>query len=97
MTPSDQFEQQLLHDGYLDIKHRQCERGEDTQPHTHAFDTRLLILEGEMTVVCGGDQRTYKAGDILEIPAGTAHCERYAAARLQFVAGLRHTLVSPLR
>ena len=89
MKTTDEFEEQLRRDGYLDIKRRLVERGEDTQPHTHAFDTRLLVLEGEMTVVCGGAQRTYRAGEILEIPAGAEHCERYAADRLRFVAGLR--------
>ena len=92
---TDEFEQQLRRDGYLDIKCRAFERGEDTQPHTHEFDTRLLILEGEMTVVCGGDACTYRAGGVLEIAAGAQHCERYADGRVRFVAGLRRKVVSP--
>lgn len=57
----------------LDIKRRTVERGEDAQPHVHEFDTRLLVLEGQMTVVCGDSQRSYQPGDILAIPAGEAH------------------------
>ena len=34
MTNTDEFEEQLRHDGYLDIKHRLVERGEDTPPVT---------------------------------------------------------------
>ena len=90
-----EFEAQLRRDGYLDIKQRLLERGEDTQPHTHDFDTCLLVLEGEMTVVCGGSQRTYRAGEILEISAGTEHCERYGTGRLRFVAGLRRKVDCP--
>ena len=89
---TDEFEDQLRRDGYLDIKHRLLERGEDTQPHCHDFDTRLLVQEGEMTVVRGDFRRTYRAGEILEIPAGVEHCECYAAAPVRLVAGLRRPL-----
>ena len=95
MIDTDEFEEQLLRDGYLDIKHRLVERGEDTQPHNHDFDTRLLVLEGEMTVVCGGAKRCYRAGEILEISSGAEHFERYGADRLRFVAGLRRKMISP--
>lgn len=94
---TDEFEQELRRDGYLDIKHRLVERGEDTQPHSHDFDTRLLVLEGQMTVACGDSRRTYQAGEILEILAGVAHCESYAPARLRFVAGLRRPVPNPRR
>ena len=86
---TDEFEEQLRRDGYLDIRRRFLERGVDTQPHCHDFDTRLLIQEGELTVVCGDSRRAYHAGEILEIPAALEHCERYAAAPVRFVAGLR--------
>ena len=46
-----------------------------------------------MTVVCAGTQRTYRAGEILEISADAEHCERYAADRLSFVAGLRRKAI----
>lgn len=95
MNNAVEFEEQLQRDGYLDIKHRLLERGEDTQPHTHDFDTRLLVLEGAMTLVCGGSQRTYRAGEILEISAGAEHCERYGTDRLRFVAGLRRKVGLP--
>ena len=85
----------MLRDGYLDIKHKLFERGEDTQPHNHDFDTRLLVLQGKMTEVCGGTQRTYRAGEILEISADAEHCERYGPDRLRFVAGLRRKVISP--
>ena len=92
---TSEFEAQLHRDGYLEIKHRLIDRGLDTRPHSHPFDTRLLVLEGETTIVCGGAQRTYRAGDIVEIDAGVEHCERYGAARVGLVAGLRHKPAGP--
>ena len=94
MTP-DAFENQLRHDGYLEIKHRFVERGEDTHPHHPDFDTRLLVLEGELTLVCGDARRAYRAGEILEIPAGVEHRECYAPEPFRFVAGLRGRSAGP--
>jgi mannose-6-phosphate isomerase-like protein (cupin superfamily) len=89
MSNTAEFEDQLKRDGYLDIKHRQVERGEDTMIHKHDFDTRLLVLSGELTVVCDDNQRTYRVGEILEIAAEVEHFELYGQDRLSFVAGLR--------
>lgn len=94
MTP-DEFEIQLKRDGYLDIRHRDLIGGHDTVPHQHDFDTRLLILDGELTVVVEhGEARTAGAGAILDIPAGTPHREVYTPGPLRFIAGLRHAAES---
>lgn len=89
-TDTREFEAQLRRDGYLDIKHRVFDRGVDTTPHSHPFDTRLLILEGETTIVHGDVAHTYRAGDVLELTAGVEHCELHPDTRFGFVAGLRH-------
>ncbi len=91
----DEFEQQLRRDGYLDIKHRHIERGVDSQPHCHDFDTRLLVEEGELTIVSADAQRTYRAGDILELTAGVEHRECYTPEPLRYVAGLRRYSAAP--
>lgn len=90
MITADEFEDQLRRDGYLEIKHRFLERGVDTQPHCHDFDTRLMVQEGELTLLCGDSRRAYRPGDILEIAAGVEHCERYAGGPVRLIAGLRH-------
>lgn len=87
---AEQFLIELASDGYAEVRHRNFDRGEDSQPHSHDFDTRLLVQQGELTIVWGEISRTYKAGEILEIPAGQLHCERYAPAPVRFIAGLRH-------
>ena len=85
-----EFEAQLRRDGYLEIKNKSIEPHFETTPHCHAFDTRLLVLEGEATIVYDDRQRTYKPGDVMEIDAGVMHCERHGAARFESLVGLRH-------
>ena len=86
-----QFEAQLRSDGYLDIKARTLDPTASTNSHSHLFDTRLLVLDGEVTISGQGQQRTYQAGDVLEIQRQVEHSESYGSTRFQFIAGLRHT------
>ena len=87
-----EFEAQLHREGYLDVKTRLLDPAVETRPHSHPFDTRLLVLEGEVTIRCCGVQQTYRAGDVFEIDAGVEHSEHCTATRFGFVVGLRHTL-----
>ena len=85
-----EFEAQLRRDGYLDIKTKSLDPAIGTGPHSHPFDTRLLVLEGEATITCGVQQRLYRPGDVMEIERGVEQFEQYGSARFGFVAGLRH-------
>ena len=85
-----EFEAKMLRDGYLDIKTKTIETGVDLSIHNHAFDTRLLVLEGEATITCAGVERTYRAGEVMEIERGVEHTERYGQTRFRFVVALRH-------
>jgi quercetin dioxygenase-like cupin family protein len=87
---TDPFESELRRDGYLDIRRRSLESGVDTTPHTHAFDTRLMVLQGEMSVVFDDSTMVARAGDVIEIPRDASHFERYRPGAIVFVAGLRH-------
>jgi mannose-6-phosphate isomerase-like protein (cupin superfamily) len=43
-------------------------------PHLHpSQDERFAIHEGELTAEVGGETRTLRAGDVLEVPRGTPH------------------------
>ena len=85
-----EFEAQLRRDGYLEIKSKTLDPAIGTSPHSHSFDTRLLVLEGEATITCGVQQRVYRPGDIMEVARGVEHFEQYGSARFGFVVGLRH-------
>lgn len=45
-------------------------------PPTHLHpnqDEHFEVLEGELTAVVDGEQRTLRAGDVLDVPRGVAH------------------------
>lgn len=87
------FEAGLQRDGYLETKIKSVEPGYLSKPHSHPFDTRLLVLDGEATIVYGDGERTCKAGDVLEINAGVEHFERHGESPFRAFVGLRHHAV----
>ena len=65
------FEHELEAQGYRELVDRRMEAGAINPEHAHEFDARLLVLEGEMTIVCDGEERTYRAilaQDKLSVP-----------------------------
>ena len=66
-----------------------------TQPHSHDFDVRALVLSGELTLITDSDRtsRTYRAGDIFEMAAGCVHSEQHGPDGSQSQVGRRPTRV----
>ncbi|MGA7264648.1 MAG: cupin domain-containing protein [Stellaceae bacterium] len=84
------FEQELEAQGYREVVDRRMEAGAINSEHTHEFDARLLVLEGEMTIVCDGEERTYRSGDTFAMTAGRRHTERCGPQGVRYLAGRRY-------
>jgi quercetin dioxygenase-like cupin family protein len=84
-----EFESALKRAGYLDVETKEYKPGFSTQPHSHPFDVRALVLEGELTLITNGQPRTYQAGEIFEMAAGCEHAERYGPAGARNLVGRR--------
>lgn len=83
------FETALRHAGYQDVERKQTQPDFATQPHSHPFDVRALVLEGEMTLTSQGESRTYRVGEVFEMAAGCEHSERYGPAGAKTLVGRR--------
>jgi quercetin dioxygenase-like cupin family protein len=83
------FESELSEQGYREVVDRRMEAGTINPEHAHEFDARLLILEGEMTIGCDGEERTYRAGDTFAMAAGRRHTERCGPQGVIYLAGRR--------
>jgi quercetin dioxygenase-like cupin family protein len=58
--------------------------------HVHAFDARLLVVDGAMTIdLEGAPTRTYQTCETFEMPSGTRHSETAGASGATYVAGRR--------
>ena len=59
------FERQLRQEGFRQIYVWQDGAHAFYPDHTHPMDTAHIVLEGEMTLTCGGSTNTYAAGNAL--------------------------------
>jgi quercetin dioxygenase-like cupin family protein len=85
-----EFETALREEGYLEVADRRMEPNRTNPEHAHEFDARLLILEGEITITCDGEERIYRAGDTFAMSAGCLHAEQCGAEGVRYLAGRRY-------
>jgi quercetin dioxygenase-like cupin family protein len=85
-----EFEGELQAQGYREIVDRRMPANETNPEHAHEFDARLLVIEGEMTIISEGEERTYRAGDTFAMTAGCRHTERSGADGVRYLAGRRY-------
>jgi quercetin dioxygenase-like cupin family protein len=84
------FEAGLAKDGFLETAERRLAPGEESPQHTHPFDARLLVLEGELILDRGGSPERYRAGETLYVPANERHAENAGPDGTAYLAGRRY-------
>jgi quercetin dioxygenase-like cupin family protein len=55
--------------------------------HSHPFEAKALILQGEIHVQVGDDEKLYKVGDVFQLCADVPHKERYGPAGVTYLVG----------
>jgi mannose-6-phosphate isomerase-like protein (cupin superfamily) len=55
--------------------------------HTHAVETAHIILDGEMTLVQGGETRTYGVGERCDVPASAVHSAKIGPRGCKYLIG----------
>ena len=81
-----EFEAELVREGY-EVREGEIKPNVHREAHAHAFDARLLVLDGSVTLVFGHDRITYGPGDSCGVPAGTMHAEHTEADGGVIVSG----------
>lgn len=79
MESFESFRKRSLEDGADEVVERRWGPGQIVDPHTHPFEARALVTEGEMWLTCGGETQHLRAGDTFHIEAGIPHSEKYGA------------------
>ena len=83
------FEASLREDGFAGPLDRRMEAGQVVPEHTHPFDARLLVLEGEFILGQDGQTRRYGPGEVFEVPADVPHTESFGPTGASYLVGRR--------
>lgn len=82
------FEAELERDGFGEAVEVQYAEAQQRPPHSHTFDVRAMVLDGQITLTVDGVATTYRAGDRFSMAAGCMHAEDIAAG-MRSVVGRR--------
>lgn len=85
----DQFREQALAEGFDEVFERVWQAGVESREHTHPFDVSGLVVDGDMVLRCGGEERRLGPGDRFQVGRGTPHAERYGAVGARYWAARR--------
>jgi quercetin dioxygenase-like cupin family protein len=55
--------------------------------HTHPFEAKALILEGEIRIVVSDLETTYRPGDVFQLAENTPHAEFYGPHGVTYLVG----------
>lgn len=86
-----EFEAALRSQGFNEIIEKTAQPNFEAKPHTHPFDVRILVLEGQMTVVKQGVPHVSNPGEVFEMDAHCEHYEKFGPAGSTYVLGRRES------
>ena len=81
------FTESLTKDGFPEAVLVTREANITMDVHQHPFEAKALIVEGDMHIRVGDEERTYKVGDVFHLRASEAHSERYGPNGVTYLVG----------
>jgi mannose-6-phosphate isomerase-like protein (cupin superfamily) len=88
VSPSEsELRKQLAAEGFTHAYVWQDRANAFYSDHTHAGLTAHIILDGEMTLTCGGKAETFRVGDRFDVPAGAVHSARMGPSGCRYLVG----------
>ena len=85
-----EFTRELEQLGFDEVLTRTWAANQFVDTHTHPFEVRALMLDGELVLGCDGESRTLRVGDVFTLAAQRAHTEQYGPSGATFLVGRKH-------
>jgi quercetin dioxygenase-like cupin family protein len=83
----EEFAQSLRDQGFGEIVTVTRPAGQSLDVHTHPFEAKALILEGEIRLELNGASCTYAVGDVFHLQAHEPHAEFYGPHGVTYLVG----------
>jgi quercetin dioxygenase-like cupin family protein len=88
MTP-ESFADDLRKQGFAELLTVEREANIVLDEHSHPFESKALILEGEIAIATDGQEILFKAGDVFHLQPHQPHAERYGPQGVRYLVGRR--------
>ncbi len=90
MKTEKELTNQLKSEGYHKVYSWEDGPNEEDPTHTHDFDTKLIILNGELEIEMKGQKILLKQGESIEIPREEVHAAITSPNGCKYLVGERH-------
>ena len=90
MTPAI-FKAFLLAEGFPEPVLVERERHGFLDLHSHSFEVRALITQGQMEITINGDSQSYGVGEAFHLTQDQIHSERYGSDGVRYLASRRES------
>ena len=90
----DEFKALLAAESFHDVATVEREPNGSLDTHVHPFEAKALVLEGELSIRAGAEERVYRAGDVFHLAAAVPHSERYGERGVRYLVGRKTPGVS---
>ena len=84
------FESAARAEGFDEVLERVWAPGQVLETHSHPFEVRAQVVQGEVQLTCGEQTRQLRAGEGFELAHGVPHAEHYGAQGATFWVARRH-------
>jgi quercetin dioxygenase-like cupin family protein len=81
-----EFLKQLASEGFPESVLVTREANGYLENHTHSFEVKALVLDGQIDLVMNGVRSVYIAGDVFHLPYEQVHAEYYGDKGVQYLA-----------
>jgi len=83
------FSEQLRKEGFTTLVEVTRSAFGGLGQHGHPFQSKALILEGDLTLVIEGVESHYAVGEVFELAYEQQHAERYGPNGVKYLVGRR--------
>ncbi len=87
----EQFKADALAQGFDEVLERQWAAGTVLDTHTHPFSVSARVVQGDLQLTVGDDNRHLQAGDTFTLGRDVPHAERYGDAGATYWVARRNT------
>lgn len=85
----DEFKQRLTAEGFSEVMMVERAPNGSLDVHTHPFEARAIVLEGEIRLCVGDKEEVCRPGDTFHLAAHQAHAESYGPQGVKYLVGRR--------
>jgi len=84
---AEQFTTELRRAGFEQFVEVEWPANGSLDEHSHPFESRALILCGEIILTVEGRETRYGVGEVFQLAHGALHKERYGPAGVRYLVG----------